>query len=147
MSQTAAHLVFPEVPVRRGVLTLPMPLRFWLARRPRLCREVLAVLLRAVFGWYRKRARAAGVAGGRCGAVTFVQSFGSAAHAASASGRVAMGQRAGRRVRCLRGVGQPLDPLRRPREPHRRGLAGASGVCGQVGFERALCSVTVLERV
>ncbi|MBW1878304.1 MAG: transposase zinc-binding domain-containing protein, partial [Deltaproteobacteria bacterium] len=81
MSQTAAHLVdrvFPEVPVRQWVLTLPMPLRFWLARRPRLCREVLGVFLRAVFGWYRKRALAVGVADGRCGAVTFAQSFGSA---------------------------------------------------------------------
>jgi len=47
MSQTAAHLVdrvFPEVPVRQWVLTLPMPLRFWLARRPRLCREVLGAM-------------------------------------------------------------------------------------------------------
>ncbi|MBW1878140.1 MAG: transposase zinc-binding domain-containing protein, partial [Deltaproteobacteria bacterium] len=67
MCQTAAHLVervFPEVPVRQWVLTLPMPLRFWLARRPRLCREVLGVFLRAVFGWYSKRARTATLAAG-----------------------------------------------------------------------------------
>ncbi|MBW1881122.1 MAG: transposase, partial [Deltaproteobacteria bacterium] len=36
------------------------------------------MFLRAVFGWYRKRARAVGVATSRCGAVTVVQSFGSA---------------------------------------------------------------------
>ena len=51
------------------------------AKGPALASRVLAILLRAIFGDYRKRARArgCGVDGdARCGAVTFVQRFGDA---------------------------------------------------------------------
>jgi hypothetical protein len=39
---------------------------------------VLAVFLRAVYGWYRRQAKEQGHADGRCGSVSFVQRFGSA---------------------------------------------------------------------
>ena len=76
MNQGAAHLVdhvFPEVPVRQWVLSLPMPLRFRLAWDGPLCREVLATFLSTVFAFYRE---SAGLPEGKGGAVTFEQTFG-----------------------------------------------------------------------
>jgi hypothetical protein len=81
MTERAAHLVdrvFPSVPVRQWVLTLPPRLRYLLAWDHGLCRAVVAVYLRALGGWLRARARRRGVDGGRFGAVAVVQRFGSA---------------------------------------------------------------------
>lgn len=81
MTERAAHLVdrvFPVAPVRQWVLTLPPRLRYVLAWDHALCRRVVAVYVRAIAGWLRRRARTAGVALGRCGAVTVIQRFGSA---------------------------------------------------------------------
>ena len=82
MSDTAAHLVdrvFPLVPVRQWVLSLPYPLRLWLAYDPGLCTAVLRVYLRALLGQHQRRARAEqGLPRGQSGAVTFIQRFGSA---------------------------------------------------------------------
>jgi hypothetical protein len=63
MADTAAHLVdrvFPEVPIRQWVLSLPFSLRYRLADDARLVRDVLHILLRAIFGSLRRRARARG---------------------------------------------------------------------------------------
>ena len=79
MASRAAWLVdhvIPAVPVRQWVLTVPWSRRFLLARRPDLVRGVLAQALDVLFRWYAERARAPREA--RCGAVTFVQRFGSA---------------------------------------------------------------------
>jgi hypothetical protein len=82
MADTAAHLVdrvFPEVTVRQWVLTLPYPLRYRCAYDARLTSEVLRAFLRALFAELRRcvrrhwRLRAE-----QCGAVTFLQRFGSA---------------------------------------------------------------------
>jgi len=70
--------VFPEVPIRQWVLTLPPRLRYLLARDHALCRAVVAVYLRAVLGWLRGQATRGGVADGRGGAVAVVQRFGAA---------------------------------------------------------------------
>ena len=81
MTERAAHLVdyvFPDVPVRQWVLTLPSRVRYALAWDHVLCRAVVAVFVRAVLGWYRRRARQQGVSNGRGGAVVIVQRFGSA---------------------------------------------------------------------
>jgi hypothetical protein len=82
MSDTAAHLVdrvLPEVPVRQWVLTLPYPLRYRCAYDAKLMSEVLKLFLRALFASLRRRARRQGVAGRlQCGAVSFLQRFGSA---------------------------------------------------------------------
>ena len=94
MAERAAHLVdhvFPDVPVRqcrgpqRGtragvewVLSLPYRMRYQLAWDHDVCRGVVAVLLRAVLGFLRARARDGGVEDGRGGAVTVVQRFGGA---------------------------------------------------------------------
>ena len=81
MTDRAAHLVdhvFPQVPVRQWVLTLPPRIRYVLAWDHALCRAVVAVYLRAVLGWLRRRAHSRGVARGRGGAVAIVQRFGAA---------------------------------------------------------------------
>jgi len=79
MAERAAHLidhVFPDVPVRQWVLSLPYRLRYHLAWNHDLCRAVAGVALRAVLGWLRRRARLDGVSEGRGGAVVIIQRFG-----------------------------------------------------------------------
>jgi hypothetical protein len=83
MTDIAAHLtdhVVPLVPVRQFVLSFPYWLRYRLAYDHDRCTAVLKIFLRAVLGFYRRRARERGVPGGRGGSVTFVQRFGSAAN-------------------------------------------------------------------
>ena len=81
MTERAAHLtdhVLPRAPVRQWVLSFPFELRYRLAWDHELCRAVLAVYTRALFGFYRKRAKASGHRGGRTGTVTVIQRFGGA---------------------------------------------------------------------
>ena len=81
MAERAAHLldhVFPDVPVRQWVLSLPYRLRYQLAWNHDVCRGVVAVFVRAVLGFLRARARDGGVADGRGGAVAVIQRFGGA---------------------------------------------------------------------
>ena len=83
MADTAAHLVdrvFPHVPVRQWVLSLPFALRYRLAYDSEMMTAVLVVFIRALFGLYRRMARDYGIEQIQCGAVTFVQRFGSAAN-------------------------------------------------------------------
>ena len=64
MTERAADLVdhvFPEVPIRQWVLTLPMRLRYVLAFDHAACRAVTAAFLSAVFAWIRLRARRRGL--------------------------------------------------------------------------------------
>lgn len=82
MADTAAHLVdhvLPEAPVRQWVLTLPYALRYRCAYDARLTSDVLRYFIRALFAELRRRARRQwGVRAEQCGAVTFIQRFGSA---------------------------------------------------------------------
>ncbi|HIF23323.1 MAG TPA: hypothetical protein EYQ27_15815 [Gemmatimonadetes bacterium] len=82
MADTAAHLVdrvLPEVPVRQWVLTLPYPLRYRCAYDAKLTSAVLRAFLQALFAELRRRVqRQWGVRAEQCGAVTFIQRFGSA---------------------------------------------------------------------
>jgi len=81
MQDTAARLVdqvFPRVPVRQWVLSLPRWARWLLARDGKLATLALNVVLRSIFANLRQRARRVGVRGARTGAVTFVQRFGGA---------------------------------------------------------------------
>jgi hypothetical protein len=67
MAERAAHLVdrvFPDVPVRQWVLSVPYRLRYLLAWDHDLCREVAGVLLHAVFRMLGDRARDHGVGRG-----------------------------------------------------------------------------------
>ncbi len=82
MADTAAHLVdrvLPTVPVRQWVLALPYPLRYCCAYDRALTSQVLRAFLRSLFAELRRRVRQHwGVHAEQCGAVTFLQRFGSA---------------------------------------------------------------------
>jgi hypothetical protein len=81
MAERAAHLVdgvLGGLPIRQWVLTLPYRLRYALAWDHRLCRAVLAVFIRGVLGFERRRAARRGAPAGMGGAVTAIQRFGSA---------------------------------------------------------------------
>ena len=80
MAETAAHLdrVLPHVPMRQWVLSAPHALRFRMAYDPGLLSGVMRIFSRAVFQSLRRRASQCGIPRGQCGAVTFVQRFGSA---------------------------------------------------------------------
>jgi hypothetical protein len=81
MAETAANLVDRVLPdgvrYRQWVLSLPRWVRFKLAYQSKLVSRVLQFFLRAIFAWQRRAARRMGIQGGRPGAVTFVQRFGS----------------------------------------------------------------------
>ncbi|MEJ2245969.1 MAG: transposase [Acidobacteriota bacterium] len=82
MADTAAHLVdrvFPTVPIRQWVLSLPFALRYRLAYDSRLVRDVLRIFVQTIFSSLRRRARQyRGIRKSKCGGVTFVQRFGGA---------------------------------------------------------------------
>lgn len=85
MTERAAHLVdevFPNVPVRQWVLSLPIEVRYLMAFNAGLCSEILNAFNREVFRWYRHRgkeyANLKSMAEARCGSVTFIQRAGSA---------------------------------------------------------------------
>jgi len=86
MAETAAHLVdhvFPEVPVRQWVLSVPFSLRYRLAYDSSLVSDVAQIFVRTVFSSIRRRA---GIASSnrkaRCGAVGFIQRFSDAFYVA-----------------------------------------------------------------
>ena len=84
MADTAAHLVdnvFPQVPVRQWVLSLPIEIRYRLSYDKRLISDVLAVFLRAVQGWYKTKAKELGFGNLQGGSVSFIQKFGSSLNA------------------------------------------------------------------
>jgi hypothetical protein len=62
------------------VLSPPHWLRYRLAYDHDRCIAVLAIFVRSLLGFYRKRAKSGGVCNGRTGSVTFIQRFGSAAN-------------------------------------------------------------------
>jgi hypothetical protein len=81
MTERAAHLVdhvFPCVPIRQWVLSLPYRMRYMLAWDHDLCKQVVGALLREVTRHLRHRARADGIVDPRGGGVAVVQRFGGA---------------------------------------------------------------------
>jgi hypothetical protein len=79
MADTAAHLVdrvFPEVPVRQWVLTLPYTMRFKMAYDSKLVADIHRIFVQTVFASLRRRVGNEKKL--KCGAVTFIQRFGDA---------------------------------------------------------------------
>jgi hypothetical protein len=80
MSQTAANLVdnvFPWVPVRQWVLSVPFPIRFLMAFNPKILNKILSIFIRTISRFYINQARSFGLKNPTPAAVTFVQRFGS----------------------------------------------------------------------
>jgi hypothetical protein len=79
MSEQAAFLtdwVLPDAPIRQWVVSFPIQLRYWMARDSELLGNVLAIVIRVIAGFQRKRAREQGFKSGESGSVTLVQRFG-----------------------------------------------------------------------
>lgn len=82
MNDTSAHLVdrvLPDVKIRQWVLSLPMNVRLLCAFKPKVLSAVVHEFTRAVFAYQRRRATKLGLRNPRCGGVTVIQRFGSAA--------------------------------------------------------------------
>ena len=82
MNEGAAFLVdhvFPHVPVRQWVVSFPMPLRFWMARNPRLATTALQIFQRILNRYYERSAKQYGATRNlKIGTVTMIQRFGGA---------------------------------------------------------------------
>jgi hypothetical protein len=83
MAQTAAHLVeqvIPWVPTRQWVVSVPVPLRYWMAASQELTAQVHTIIRTTIGQYYVNKAVARGYARASLqpGSVTFLQRFGSA---------------------------------------------------------------------
>src|SRR5262249_29366380 len=83
MAQTAAHLVecvLPWVPTRQWVVSVPMPLRYWMAASQDLTAQVHTIIRTTIGQYYVNQAvtRGSPRANVQPGSVTFLQRFGSA---------------------------------------------------------------------
>jgi hypothetical protein len=83
MAQTAAHLVecvIPWVPTRQWVVSVPIPLRYWMAASPDLTAKVHTIIRTTIGQYYVNQAVIRGVPRDQVqpGSVTFIQRFGSA---------------------------------------------------------------------
>jgi len=83
MAQTAGHLVeqvIPWVPVRQWVVSVPMPLRYWMASSQDLTATVHTIIRTTIGQYYVNQAATRGLERQKLqpGSVTFIQRFGSA---------------------------------------------------------------------
>src|SRR5215470_43663 len=83
MAQMAAHLVeqvIPWVPTRQWVVSVPVPLRYWMAGSQDLTAKVHTIIRRTIGQYYVNQAVTRGHARATVhpGSVTFIQRFGSA---------------------------------------------------------------------
>ena len=83
MAQTAAHLVecvIPWVPTRQWVVSVPIPLRYWMASSQELTAKVHTIIRTTIGQYYVHQAVTRGLerANVHPGSVTFLQRFGSA---------------------------------------------------------------------
>ena len=83
MAQTAAHLVecvIPWVPTRQWVVSVPIPLRYWMAASQDLTAQVHTIIRTTIGQYYVNQAVTHSVPRDKVqpGSVTFIQRFGSA---------------------------------------------------------------------
>src|SRR5262247_1271710 len=83
MAQMAAHLVaqvIPWVPTRQWVVSVPVPLRYWMAASQDLTAQVHTIIRTTIGQYYVNQAVTHGVPREKVqpGSVTFIQRFGSA---------------------------------------------------------------------
>ncbi len=80
MANTGAAIVdrvLPDVPVRQYVLSLPFELRRLAAFKADVLTALGRIVVEAIFASYRARAKRDGLEDAQCGAINFVQRFGS----------------------------------------------------------------------
>jgi hypothetical protein len=81
MAQTAAHLVecvIPWVPTRQWVVSVPIPLRYWMAASQELTAQVHTIIRTTIAQYYVNQAIKSGIERQKVhpGSVTFIQRFG-----------------------------------------------------------------------
>jgi hypothetical protein len=86
MAEMAAHLVtqvIPWVATRQWVVSVPIPLRYWMAASTELTAQVHTIIRRAISQYYINQAVKKGISRTQvqAGSVTFMQRFGSAINA------------------------------------------------------------------
>ena len=77
MTETSTHLldhIIPNVPIRQYVLSLPYPLRYWMASNKKLCGKVHKILASTVEDFYSDKKDK----NTRSGSIAFIQRFGGA---------------------------------------------------------------------
>ena len=77
MTETSTHLldhIIPNVPIRQYVLSLPYPLRYWMASNKTLCGKVHKILASTVEDFYCDKKDK----NTRSGSIAFIQRFGGA---------------------------------------------------------------------
>ena len=71
--------VLPQAPIRQWVFSFPMPLRFWMAKNPRLLTRILGISLRTIRSHYQKKSkRTFALQKPETASLTVVQRFGGA---------------------------------------------------------------------
>src|SRR2546422_8244587 len=83
MAQTAAHLierVIPWVPTRQWVVSVPIPLRYWMAASQELTAKVHTIIRTTIGQYYVHQVPTRGFPRAKMqpGSVTFIQRFGRA---------------------------------------------------------------------
>jgi len=81
MAEKTYHLidnVLPEAPYRQWVLSLPIPLRFWMATNKKLTSKVHQIVSKEITAYYVRVAKSKGTQIPLPGSITFIQRFGSA---------------------------------------------------------------------
>jgi hypothetical protein len=81
MAEKAYHLldhVLPDTPYRQWVLSLPIPLRFWMATNKKLTSKVHQIASKEITAYYVSAAKSKGIENPLPGSITFIQRFGSA---------------------------------------------------------------------
>ena len=81
MAEQMIHLsdeVFPTVPVRQWVVTIPPPLRYIVSTNRRLQQYVHRVIIQEISGFYTNNAGGKAITAPKPGSITFIQRFGSA---------------------------------------------------------------------
>ena len=81
MLDSQAHItesVLSDLPIRQFVFTFPFALRNRMAFDPTLCADVRRIVMRALFGFYRDRAKRKGLLPGPTGAIVATQLFATA---------------------------------------------------------------------
>jgi len=81
MSEAAAHLVdnvLPEARYRQLVITLPHPLRFWVATNKKLLSKIHGIVRDAIHRNLKEKAKLLGIKSPNVGSITYIQYFGSA---------------------------------------------------------------------
>lgn len=79
MADSAAFfvdMVLPAERIRQWVFSVPIPLRFWMARNSKLMGEVLSILIGVISRYYTFQSKKAGVLKSQTGSITLIQRYG-----------------------------------------------------------------------